>query len=218
MVAVLLACLVAFLCGSIPFGYILVKKKTGKDIRDFGSGNIGSTNVARVLGGKWGYVVLFFDILKGVAGIGLAILILENGSSFSTPASLLEDTLTDLIPFFAVAGHCFSPWLGWKGGKGVATMFGITIAVLGWWFLVPLFVYLLVSKGFRAVSIGSLLASLSLPFIAAFSQGTQATIPSWGFAQDQLSLPMFLPITILVWWQHRKNIQRLVQGKERRIS
>ena len=226
MAFALLGLLVAFLLGSIPTGYLLVKAKTGKDIRTLGSGNIGSTNVGRVLGGKWGYLVLFLDVFKGLAAtlVGFTVAILSEslllyipeGGEYTPPQTWAYLRLLPLYcPFAAIAGHCFSPWLGWRGGKGVATMFGSTVLPMAMVAFpvgalaasFPVNVYLIFSKVMRLVSLGSIGAALALP-VGVLS------VVRW----DPVSLVVTLPITLLILWRHKENIKRLLAGTERRMG
>lgn len=197
MLWAVLGLLAAFLCGSIPFGYLIVRWRTGKDVREHGSGNIGSTNAARVLGGRWGYVVLVLDVLKGTIGVLVGALVMD-------PAQSGLVVMASLLPAAAIAGHCFTPWLGFRGGKGVATMFGALLPVLHGAVIVPVLVYLVIARVFKAVSAGSIAAALSVLLSTAF----YGPLFAW----------VSVPVAALVLWQHRDNIKRLLAGTERRIG
>lgn len=191
----ILLCALSFLAGSIPFGWIAGRMK-GMDIRQHGSGNIGATNVKRVLGWGPGLTVFALDVLKGaIAGIAAAIWPdLAGGLAFADAA-----LITGICAFL---GHMFTPWLGFKGGKGIATGLG---AYLGASWIVGLsgfgaFVLLLLA--FRYVSLASLLASALVLVLAVVLVQT----------------PVFIVLTSvavgLIFWSHRANIGRLAKGQE----
>ena len=185
--------LIGFLSGSIPFVYLMVKVLKGQDIRKIGSGNIGATNVGRALG-KWGFIsVMLLDALKGLAPVLLARLFFGNWVAVATGAA-------------AMAGHMFTPWLGFKGGKGVATGLGVFIglspvaaaAAAGAWVLVVLLT--------RFVSVASISAGFVLFLYTTFIQG-------------DLALSVFSGVAFLaVWFSHRSNIKRLLNGTENRVQ
>ncbi len=191
----ILLCALSFLAGSIPFGWIAGRMK-GMDIRQHGSGNIGATNVKRVLGWGPGLTVFALDVLKGaVAGIAAAIWPELTGGLAYADAALI----TGICAFL---GHMFTPWLGFKGGKGIATGLG---AYLGASWIVGLsgfgaFVLLLLA--FRYVSLASLLASALVLVLAILLVQT----------------PVFIVLTSvavgLIFWSHRANIGRLAKGQE----
>lgn len=180
-----------FLIGSIPFGAWIARCQ-GVDIQKKGSGNIGATNVGRVLGKKWGYLVFLLDALKGWFAVWLAAEFLQAGDATSV-----------LTGIAAVAGHVFSPWLNFRGGKGVATsagvLLGLSPAVLIWAAAIWGFSFFVK----RIVSVSSLLAATSFPFLVMWLEpGRQALLAA-----------SFL-LAGLVWYRHRGNLQRLAQGTE----
>ena len=187
--------LLAFFLGSLPFGHWLALR-LGVDLRKQGSGNTGATNVSRVLGKKWGYLVFALDFAKGWIPVVLAI---RTGN--------LSDSWVVGTGVCAVLGHVFSPWLGFRGGKGVATSAGILIGLtpsvsLGvgviWW---------IVFQFSRTVSVASLSAATSFPILVAWLC-PQRTALQWAA----------LGMAGLVWIRHRDNIQRIFRGKENRFS
>ncbi len=189
--------LFGYIAGSCPTGYLAVRMIKGSDIRDFGSGNIGATNAGRVLGKKWAVGVAIFDMLKG----GLAVLL----ASFFTDG----DTILALTGVFAVLGHNYPVWLGWQGGKGVATTFG----VLGFFdFFNPLpaiiggVIWYAVLKTTRYVCV----ASVSALFASAF------LMPIFGMSRPYYIASLFL--AALSAWRHKSNFKRLAEGKESRIK
>ena len=183
----------SFLLGSIPFGYIIGRLFYRTDLRTSGSGNIGAMNALRTLGKTGAVAVLLLDALKGAAPVLVAL------------ASSQE--LASLCAACAVLGHCFSPWLGWKGGKGVATAFGAIFA-LSW----PAGILVVIAWVLGALvftkysSVGSMLANLVSPFaLFAFSR-------SWAEAAFGVFAGLFIV------WTHRENLARLRTGTENRIS
>ena len=195
MLEVILALGLGFLLGSLPCGYWLALSK-GVDIRKKGSGNIGATNVGRILGKEWGYLIFALDALKGWLAVWLAGEFLQAGDNWTVGTGMA-----------AVAGHVFSPWLNFKGGKGVATSAGVLLglapAALFWTAAVWA-----VSFGVkRIVSVSSLLAAAAFPFLVMWLEPGRPvlSVAAWALAA-------------LVWYRHRDNLQRLAQGKENGFS
>jgi glycerol-3-phosphate acyltransferase PlsY len=190
-----------YLMGSVPTGY-LIGKSRGLDIRQHGSGNIGATNVGRVLGRNWGFFAFACDFLKGFLLLFL-VRYFEFPNDTSWPAALL----LVLCGMAAILGHNFTPWLGFKGGKGVATTGGVLAALMPWAFLVVLSLWAILVLLTRTVSIGSIAAGVALPFTAAFLYPGQ-----W------IYFGLALLGGGLVVWRHRSNIQRLLAGTEPRLG
>ena len=191
MIESVLALGLGFLLGTLPCGFWLARAK-GVDIRKKGSGNIGATNVGRILGKEWGYLVFALDALKGWLAVWLATEFLQVG-----------DTGSVLTGTAAVAGHVFSPWLHFRGGKGVATSAGVlmglapvvlvwTAAIWGISFAVK-----------KIVSVSSLLAATAFPFLVMWLEPGRHALLLAAFA-----------LAGLVWYRHRDNLQRLMQGTE----
>lgn len=198
----------AYLLGSVPFGLIVGLAK-GIDPRKAGSGNIGATNVGRLLGGKFFAIVFILDLLKGLLPTLAAAMVLHG----RTP-SHLEQVLWLLIGFAAVAGHMFSLFLGFSGGKGVATGTGVALGVFPYYTL-PLLVaaaaFLITFFLTRIVSVCSIIAAAVFPAALILIGLTLG----WEIFGDQLPLLIFaVLISALVIWQHRSNIARLRVGKE----
>ena len=193
--------LLAYLLGSVPTGWI-AGKICHRDLQKEGSSNTGATNALRVLGKKWGCVVFAVDFLKGIVAVTLAVG-LANGKS-------QQDWPGLVAALFAIAGHNFPLWLGFKGGKGIATTAGVTLSI----FPYPVFVIALISWGSvflttRYVSLASLAASITLP-LACFTLlllGRADRVPAWAS----------LGICMLAIWRHQNNISRLVAGTEPRF-
>jgi glycerol-3-phosphate acyltransferase PlsY len=190
---------VAFLLGSIPTGYLVARAK-GVDIRQHGSGNIGATNVFRTLGKPLGILVFFLDALKGFAAVWLAA---RFGGPSAWPSILAAVA--------AIAGHNYTPWLGFKGGKGIATSAGVLIALMPWAVLAIAVVWFGVFFATRYVSLASICASAALPVAvgALWFYGCGGSAPLLGFS---------VLIAALAIWRHRSNIQRLMAGTEHRFD
>jgi len=187
----LLALALGYLFGSIPFGLLLTRVAGKGDIRGIGSGNIGATNVLRT-GSKWlAALTLVLDCLKATA----AILLAER---------LLGDETAAFAATGALIGHLYPVWLGFRGGKGVATFLGILIALLPIAAGVYAAIWILLLLTLRISSVAGMTAAASAPIAAAILHSSL--------------LPMLLGFAVLVLWKHRENIARLLAGKEPRIG
>jgi acyl phosphate:glycerol-3-phosphate acyltransferase len=192
--------LISYLLGSIPFGIILAKLFEGVDVRKAGSGNIGATNVARVAGPTAGALTLLLDAAKGWFAVWLAHRMMHGEAGFLVAAG-----------FFALLGHCFPPWLGFRGGKGVATAAGIFGALCPEAMLAALILFALVVWFWRYVSLASLAAAAIIPLLVYFLWAPH-------FAPPNVVTFGSLAISALVIFQHRANIGRLVRGEEPKFS
>jgi len=190
----------AYLLGSIPFGLLLGKLFGAADIRKAGSGNIGATNVARVAGPLAGVLTLLLDAAKGALAVVLASRLSEQGSTWMIIAGLS-----------ALLGHCFPIWLGFHGGKGVATAAGIFLVLCPPAFLGAAILFVLVVAYWRFVSLGSIAAAASMPLLIYFLWAPHHAPP---YAVTFGSLAAAL----LIVYKHDANIQRLVQGDEAKFS
>lgn len=207
IIGALVILVVCFLLGSFPSGVVIGKVFYHTDIRKQGSGNIGTTNAIRALGKKGGYAVFILDfgkgLLSGFVGVWLYGL-------FSGDAQAMF-TLADGMCFSFLGcgmGHIFSPWLGFKGGKGIAVCVGCLFVVFGFigaWIELGIFIVLVIAT--RYVSVGSIAAAVLCPFLALHY--------FWG---DWLAVVMCLIMALTVIWAHRENISRLRSGTERRIG
>lgn len=200
-----LTCLMAYLAGSIPFGLVTARLVAGVDIRKEGSGNIGATNVGRVLGAKWGLVVLVLDALKGLLPVWLI------------PTLLVPASSGPLLPVLAgvstIVGHMFPCWLGFKGGKGVATSLGVVLMLGPWASLASLGGFVFGMLTTRIVSLSSMLAAL------LFAITQLVLLRPAPFAGPALPLALFsLAVPGLIIFQHRANIGRLLHGEEKKFS
>jgi acyl phosphate:glycerol-3-phosphate acyltransferase len=199
-----LVALAAYLIGSIPSGYLAGRAK-GIDLRKEGSGNIGATNALRVLGKKWGYLVFAADIFKGWLSVTLAYALANRYAPEQVTVAGI------LAALFAVVGHNFPVWLGFKGGKGIATSAGIMIALFPIWiFLVALGVWVALFYGTRYVSVASIAGAISLPVTTG--------LLALGGKCDWLLVPVAVLMCILATWRHKSNIQRLLAGTEKKFE
>jgi glycerol-3-phosphate acyltransferase PlsY len=193
----------AYLLGSIPTAVWIGKAFFGIDVREHGSGNAGATNALRVLGTKTGIIVLLLDALKGAAAVALGWLVKD---AFPNPHLFSVFQLT--LGLFALLGHVFPVFAGFRGGKGIATLTGIITILFPGAVLICLLVFLAFFIPTRFVSLGSMAASIAFPVAVIWITGP-ATTPEIIFS---LVVAVFVPLT------HRKNIQRLLKGSENKIS
>jgi len=195
----LLTAVGAFLLGSIPTGYLVARTK-GVDIRRHGSGNIGATNVFRTLGKPLGVLVFFIDALKGFGAVWLACHFGEACPWTGIVAAVA-----------AIAGHNYTPWLGFKGGKGIATSAGVLLALMPWAVLAIAIVWFVVFRVSRYVSLASICAAAALPLAvgALWYAGCGGNGPLLGFS---------VVISALAIWRHRSNMERLRAGTESRFE
>lgn len=194
-------CLFSYILGSIPFGFIVAKSK-GIDIRSIGSGNIGATNVGRALGKKWQFIVLILDALKGVAAVLISEQVFKEKEQWTAVAPLLAGICV-------IAGHNWTIFLKFKGGKGVSTTAGVILALSPFAFFAGLATYLITTKLTRYVSLGSMLGSIAIS-ISIFLIPHERKHP--------LYLQIFgILISVLVLYRHKENIKRLLKGEESKI-
>lgn len=191
----LAALLIAYLLGSIPFGLILVRLRTGRDVRQSGSGNIGATNVLRTTGRFWGVATLLLDAAKGAAAVLIA-----GALTGGDPTALY------LAGLAAVLGHIFPVWLRFRGGKGVATCLGVFLVLSPLAVLPTLGVFIGLALLTRTVSIGSVSAAIAFPLAVWWLD--QVTGPQ---------LAAILGCTAAVVYSHRSNIVRIIKGREHRL-
>jgi glycerol-3-phosphate acyltransferase PlsY len=195
--------LAAYLAGSIPFSLLLARWVGGIDLRQHGSGNVGATNVARTLGYKWGVVALLLDALKGLLPTwGLPLLFFGAGHPHAPVAAGVV----------AIIGHMFPCWLGFRGGKGVATALGVVI-VLSWPATLAAFAAFAVTfAATRIVSLSSILASVT------FAIAEMIVLWPAPFSSTHWSRGVFaLAVPALIIWRHRSNIGRLRRGEEPKL-
>jgi acyl phosphate:glycerol-3-phosphate acyltransferase len=199
----------AYLLGAIPFG-MLIAAAHGIDLRKVGSGNIGATNLARALGRRWAYVCFVLDLAKGLlptfaAGLWLG----ENGTT-----RLVAQLAVGCV---AILGHIFPIYLGFKGGKGVATSFGVALGLWPYYTIcaaIVLLVWIIIVLIWRYVSLASLVAAFAFPIVLA---AAITIIPAWRFGDLWPLLIVALIIPVMVFVRHRDNIVRLLAGTESKV-
>ncbi len=199
-VTTLLIPLAAYVLGSIPFGLILAKLFGRTDVRKGGSGNIGATNVARVVGPLAGILTLILDVAKGSAAVLLAARLSKDSATWMMIAALA-----------ALVGHCFPVWLKFKGGKGVATAAGMFLVLCPLAFLGSVILFVLVVTFWRYVSLGSISAAAAMPLLMYFLWAPRHAPPlviTFGS----------LAAAVLIVCKHAGNIRRLAQGVEPKFS
>ena len=195
-----LTALAAYLLGSIPFGVILAWLFGGTDVRKAGSGNIGATNVARVVGPLAGILTLVLDALKGAGAVLLAERVSHGNSTWMMVAALA-----------ALVGHCFPVWLKFKGGKGVATAAGVFAAICPLATVAAIALFVLVVVFWRYVSLGSIAAAAAMPLLTYFLWAPRHAPP--------LAVTVgTLAVALLVIYKHNGNLKRLVKGAEPKFS
>jgi acyl phosphate:glycerol-3-phosphate acyltransferase len=197
---------IAYLLGSIPFGYIVGRLK-GVDVRQHGSGNIGATNVLRVLGKPWGIAVFAADAAKGFAAVRLAMWL----SSRTPGAEPYVDAVAIVAAAVCVAGHSFPLWLGFRGGKGVATSAGALFGIIPLAVTAIFFLWWAVFWSTRYVAVASIAAAVALPIAVAVMLWLKMT-------QGVVLLYFSIVMAALVVWRHRSNIARLRAGTEHRFT
>lgn len=198
------AVLIAFALGAIPFALVVGKLFWKVDVREHGSGNPGATNTLRTLGWKAAIPVAALDIAKGAVAVVVAGWLVPRGLE---AGPLYHDAAVVLAGIAAVAGHAFSPFLGFRGGKGIATIAGALGVLTPKLLLIAVIVWLVVVIATRYVSLASIMAALSAPVIMWF-------IPP----ENPFLVPLLILGPALIIWLHRKNAKALIDGTERRIS
>lgn len=187
-----------FLAGSIPFGFVVARLFLGVDVRQVGSGNIGATNVARAGGKAVGVVVLLLDVLKAVAPMLAARALLRGEPS--------AETWAVLVGVAAFLGHLYTPWLGFHGGKGVATALGVFVVLYPPAALAGLAFYAIAYAATRISSVGSLAGSAACAAATLVAAGPRSPT---GWAAVGLCAVIFL--------RHRENIRRILRGEEKKM-
>ena len=199
--------LIAYLLGSIPSSVWIGKSFYGKDVRDFGSGNAGATNTFRELGKPAGIIVLLMDILKGYFAARLAFVVMNQFPDLYDNYDLVNVKL--LFGFMAVFGHLLPVFAGVRGGKGVATLGGLIIALNVNVALIAIGIFLVTLFITRFVSVSSILAGISIPvlFVSVFGRNMHEY-------RQPTAMAFTIAIAVLVVYTHRKNIKRLIHGNE----
>jgi glycerol-3-phosphate acyltransferase PlsY len=191
---------IAYLLGSIPFGYLIVKSRQGRDVRAAGSGNIGAANVTRVAGAAAGFLTLALDAGKGYLAVWIAARLTHGNIRWMIVAALC-----------AVIGHLFPVWLGFRGGRGVATGVGVFLPICWSAVVAALAIWILVVIFWRYISLGSIVAAAAMPllFYALYAPP---------HAPPHIASLGSVAISVLIIWRHRPNIGRLIEGTENRLK
>jgi acyl phosphate:glycerol-3-phosphate acyltransferase len=215
MLNLLFVVLLSYLAGSIPNSIIVSKLVRGIDIREHGSGNAGGTNVFRVLGWKYGILVILLDALKGALAVILIARLYLDRFPFNNVTPFDDFTLVQIIcGIAAVIGHIWTVFAGFKGGKGIATGLGVLLMIVFIDVALALGVFFLVVGVSRYISLGSLVAAVSIPLIMIIRENIFGVdIPGY-----HTLLPFCIALALLVMFTHRKNIDRLLKGSENKIS
>jgi len=213
----------SFLLGSIPFGYLLVRVLRGVDVRQTGSGNIGATNVSRTGSKGLALATLFLDALKGYVAVWISFSLNHASMPYFSPAPIgsAADMSTvlrvlqsayiaaSLAALCAILGHMFTPWLRFRGGKGVATAVGAFLAIAPHAVLISLVLFIVVVAATRYVSLGSMLGTAVFPFAAWWLNPLTRTTET---------MVLIVTSCLLIGVRHKDNIQRLLAGKENRLG
>ncbi|HNY25018.1 MAG TPA: glycerol-3-phosphate 1-O-acyltransferase PlsY [Alphaproteobacteria bacterium] len=187
----ILGIIIAYLLGSIPFGLLITKAAGKGDLRKVGSGNIGATNAMRVGGLKLAGLVWLLDMAKSIVAVILGYL-------------MVGETFAALMGFFSIVGHCYPIWLGFKGGKGNSSMFGVLLAISPVSFVVCGIEWLMIAFLTGYSSAGAIVGFLVIPFL--------------GFAISFNVGLVFIAISVLCLWRHKENIKRLINGTESKVE
>ena len=209
MATYIIVAVIAYLIGSINFSIILSKKMAGFDIREKGSGNAGTTNMLRSVGKKAAVITLICDILKGVVSILIAVLV---GKIIKNLDNAL---LVQLAGIFVIIGHTFPVFFKFKGGKGIATALGVLLMINWQIGLICLIFALVLMALTKMVSVGSIAAAILFPILVAFIDQNYIVPPSnsnWSY------LVFSIIVALLVIFNHRANVQRILNGTENRLS
>lgn len=201
-VPIVLGIILAYLLGSIPTAVWYGKMVYNTDVRDHGSGNPGATNTFRVLGKRAGIVVMLADIIKGLLATSIAVLLMKFG--FIEEQHLV--TMKLVLGVIAVTGHIFPVFLNFKGGKGVATLLGMMVAIHYEVALLCIVVFLLTLLFSKYVSLASIVSALAFPTFLLFA-------PRFKNGEPLLIIFGFF-LFVIILWTHSKNIQRIISGKE----
>lgn len=194
--------IIAYIIGSIPTALIISRKYFGIDIREYGSGNMGATNAFRILGSKYGTLIMVLDVLKGMLAVGLFYLL-----PFYVSNEFERTNFMIALGLSAVIGHIFPVFADFKGGKGVATLLGMILAIQPVIAITCIGVFLFVLFLTRYVSLSSILGAIMLPICVL-----------WIWNEDELTYRIFaLLVAAMVIITHQKNISRIIKGAENRV-
>ncbi len=207
--------ILSYLVGSIPNSIIVSKLVKGIDIRDYGSHNAGGTNVMRILGWKYGLLVILLDALKGVVAVVIIARLHYGSMPFENATPFDDFTLIQIIAgVSAVLGHIWTVFAGFKGGKGIATALGMLLMLVTVDMLIAIGVFIVVVTISRYVSLGSILGAISIPLTLVIRENIfNVNIQSYNTI-----LPFVILLSLLIIFTHRKNVVRLINGSENKLS
>ena len=207
--------ILSYLIGSIPTSIIVSKLTKGIDIREHGSGNAGGTNVMRVLGWKHGVFVIILDALKGVLAVVVVARLHYGSMPFQNLTPFDDFTLVQIIAgISAVIGHIWTVFAGFRGGKGIATALGMLLMIITTDMLIAVGVFVLTVTISRYVSLGSILAAIAVPLTLIVRENI-FNVDIQGY---HTLLPFVIAVALLVVFTHRKNVVRLINGNENKLS
>lgn len=209
MLPIIILIICSYLLGAVPFGLIITKAH-GKDLRTIGSGNIGATNVSRALGKKWAYFCFALDVLKGLLPT------IAAGGIIGKNPQATELLLWLAVGAAAIIGHVFPVYLKFKGGKGAATSFGVTLGVWPYYTIAAvaaIIMWAICVFIWRYISLASIIAAAAFPLILAIC----AAIAGWQFENIWPLLAAAVVLAILIVWRHRENIKRIIDGCESKV-
>jgi glycerol-3-phosphate acyltransferase PlsY len=215
MILLVIIILLSYLAGSIPTSIIISKASKGIDIREHGSGNAGGTNVMRVLGWKQGLLVIILDALKGAFAVVVIARLFYGPLPFENASPFDDFTLVQVIAgIAAVIGHVWTVFAGFKGGKGIATALGMLLMIITVDMLIAVGIFILVVTISRYVSLGSLIAAISIPLTLILRENVfHVDISGYNTL-----LPFVIFLSLFVIYTHRKNVVRLFNGTESKLS
>ena len=205
----------SYLVGALPVSIILTKLIKGVDVRDYGSGNAGGTNVSRVLGKRFGVLTILLDAMKGVIAVVFISRLYFGSFPFPNNTPFDDFTLVQIMAgLAAVIGHIWTIFAGFKGGKGIATSLGVLISIVTLDMLLALGIFVGVVYLSKYISLASISAALSVPLIMIIRENIFGVdIPSY-----HTILPFAFVLALLVIYTHRANVSRLLNGNENKIS
>ncbi len=207
--------ILSYLVGSIPTSIIVSKLAKGIDIREHGSGNAGGTNVARVLGWKHGVLVIILDAFKGVLAVVVVARLHYGSIPFHNVTPFDDFTLVQIIAgVSAVIGHVWTIFAGFKGGKGIATALGMLLMIITVDMLIAVGVFIIVVTISRYVSLGSLIGTIAVPLSLIIRENV-FNVDIQGY---NTLLPFIIAISLLIIFTHRKNVVRIFNGSENKLS
>jgi len=205
----------SYLVGSVPTSIIITKLVKGVDIRKYGSGNAGGTNVSRLLGWKYGLLVILLDALKGAFAVVIVARLHYGNFPFENITPFDDFTLVQIIAgLSAVIGHIWTIFAGFKGGKGIATALGMLVTIITVDMLFAIAVFLIVVSLSKYISLGSVSAAVSIPLILIIRENL-FNVNITGY---NTLLPFVIATALLVIYTHRKNLVRIIKGSESRIK